>query len=196
MKLKQEVTMNIRRLRESDITVMVEAFARANWPKTAIMFKKYLEEQQNGTRLIWLAYVDNQFAGYVTLLWQSQYKSFASAGIPEIMDLNVLPSFRNQGVGAQLLQRAEQEAATRGDIVGLGVGLYAGDDGGYGSAQRLYVKRGYVPDGKGITYNYQPTIPGNSYLLDDDLVLWFTKELKKNLASFLEIHLYVAQKLI
>jgi hypothetical protein len=76
-----------------------------------------------------------------------------------------------------LLDIAEKEAATKSEVVGIGVGLYAGEDGGYGSAQRLYVKRGYIPDGKGVTYNYQHTIPGNSYPLDDDLVLWFTKKL-------------------
>ena len=54
----------------------------------------------------------------------------------------------------------------------------AGAVGGYGAAQRLYIKRGYIPDGKGVTYNYEPTIPGNSYPLDDELVLWFTKKLK------------------
>ncbi len=77
-----------------------------------------------------------------------------------------------------LLDIAESKAATRQDTVGIGVGLYAGEDGGYGSAQRLYVKRGYIPDGKGVTYNYHPTTPGKSYFLDDDLVLWFTKTLK------------------
>ncbi len=63
-------------------------------------------------------------------------------------------------------------------MVGIGVGLYAGEDGGYGAAQRLYVKRGYIPDGKGVTYNYHPTTPGNNYSLDDDLILWFTKKLR------------------
>jgi hypothetical protein len=82
------------------------------------------------------------------------------------------------GVGSQLLDLAEKEAATKSGAVGIGVGLYTGEDGGYGAAQRLYVKRGYIPDGKGVTYNYQPTIPGNSYRLDDELVLWFTKKLK------------------
>lgn len=77
-----------------------------------------------------------------------------------------------------LLDIAEKEAATRSDVVGIGVGLYAGVEGGYGAAQRLYVKRGYIPDGKGVTYQYKPTIPGNSYPLDDDLVLWFTKKLR------------------
>lgn len=129
------------------------------------------------------------FAGYVTLKWQSQYQSFKAQNIPEIMDLNVLPDFRKMGIGSLLLDTAEKEAAMRSATIGIGVGLYAGADvslrsdelrpdySGYGAAQRIYVKRGYIPDGKGVTYNYEPTIPGNSYPLDDDLVLWFTKKL-------------------
>ncbi len=128
-----------------------------------------------------MANVHNQFAGYVTLKWQSQYPSFKAENIPEIMDLNVLPAFRKMGIGSLLLDRAEKEAATRSKVVGIGVGLYAGADGGYGPAQRLYVKRGYIPDGKGVTYNYEPTILGNSYPLDDELVLFFTKKLKRDL---------------
>lgn len=42
----------------------------------------------------------------------------------------------------------------------------------------VYVNPGYIPDGKGVRYNYQPTIPGNSYPLDDDLVLMCMKKLK------------------
>lgn len=168
----------IKSFRASDIPIIVDAFGRANWPKPAAIFETYLQEQLTGARLVWVAYVNDQFAGYVTLNWQSQYESFAAARIPEIMGLNVLPPFRKVGVGSMLLDIAEKEAATKSEVVGIGVGLYAGADGGYGSAQRLYVKRGYIPDGKGITYNGQPTIPGHSYPLDDDLVLWFTKELK------------------
>lgn len=93
------------------------------------------------------------------------------------MDLNVLPPFRGNGIGSTLLDTAEKEAGTKKDIVGLGVGLYGGPDGGYGAAQKLYVDRGYVPDGQGVTYNYQTAIPGKSYPLDDDLLLWFTKRL-------------------
>ena len=168
----------IKSFSASDIPIIVDAFGRANWPKPAAIFETYLQEQLTGARLVWVAYVNDQFAGYVTLNWQSQYESFAAARIPEIMDLNVLPPFRKVGVGSMLLDIAEKEAATKSEVVGIGVGLYAGEDGGYGSAQRLYVKRGYIPDGQGVTYNYQPTIPGNSYPLDDDLVLWFTKKLR------------------
>ena len=75
---------------------------------------------------------------------------------------------------------AESEAATRGDVVGIGVGLYGGDDGGYGAAQRLYVAQGYIPDGRGVTYNYRYVVPGSNVQCDDDLVLWFTRQLKRS----------------
>ena len=45
----------------------------------------------------------------------------------------------------------------------------------YGPAQKLYSKLGYSPDGNGITYKGQPAIAGQSYVLDDDLILWLTK---------------------
>ena len=156
---------------------MSEAFSQIGWNKSVSLFEEYLKEAEKAERLVWIGSVDDQFAGYVTLKWSSSYSSFKEQNIPEIMDLNVLPSFRKIGIGSLLLDTAEKEAGTRSEVVGIGVGLYAGEDGGYGAAQRLYVKRGYIPDGKGVTYNYQPTIPGNSYPLDDDLVLWFTRRL-------------------
>jgi GNAT superfamily N-acetyltransferase len=169
--------IQIRPLIREDIAAISEAFNEIGWNKPVSLFEGYLKEQELGARIVWVAHVQDEFAGYVTLNWQSQYESFAAARIPEIMDLNVLPPFRKVRVGSMLLDIAEKEAATKSEVVGIGVGLYAGEDGGYGAAQRLYVKRGYIPDGKGVTYNYEPTIPGNSYPLDDDLVLWFTKRL-------------------
>jgi hypothetical protein len=71
---------------------------------------------------------------------------------------------------------AEQEATIQSDTVGLGVGLYGGSDGGYGAAQKFYINRGYIPDGNGVTYNYQYAIPGKNYRLDDDFVLWLVKK--------------------
>jgi len=181
--------IQIRPLIEEDIATIFEAFNAIGWNKPASLFEGYLKEQELGARIVWVAHFKGEFAGYVTLKWQSGYPSFKAQNIPEIMDLNALPDFRKMGIGSMLLDTAEKEAATRREIVGIGVGLYAGedvslrsnelrpDDNGYGPAQRLYVKRGYIPDGKGVTYNYEPTIPGNSYLLDDDLVLWFLRRL-------------------
>lgn len=160
-----------------DIVAISEAFNQIGWNKPASLFEGYLKEQEAGERIVWMAHVHEQFAGYITLKWQSQYPSFKAQRIPEIMDLNILPCMRKMDIGSLLLDTAEKEVVTRREIVGIGVGLYAGADGGYGPAQRLYVKRGYIPDGKGVTYNYDHTIQGNSYPLDDDLVLWFTKKL-------------------
>lgn len=165
-------------LNPSIIPFVASAFNKIDWNKPASLFEEYLKEQDAGERLVWVAHFKGEFAGYVTLKWQSQYPSFKAQSIPEIMDLNVLPHYRKIGIGSLLLDCAEKEAATKSQAIGIGVGLYAGEDGGYGAAQRLYVKRGYTPDGKGVTCNYKSTIPGNSYPLDDELVLWFTKKLK------------------
>lgn len=167
--------IRIRVLEKEGIQKIVEAFAKANWPKPASIFNQYLQEQDNGERLVWLAYINDAIAGYCTLNFKSKYPAFSGNNIPEIMDLNVLPAFRKLGIGSALLDEAESNV--KNSIVGIGVGLYDG----YGSAQKLYIKRGYVPDGMGITYNYQRIKPGNSYPVDDDLVLWLVKKHKLHL---------------
>lgn len=169
--------ISINLLNKLDIPKIVKAFGDANWHKSTSLFEIYLEEQYNDERLIWVAYYGNQIAGYVTLKWKSYYEQFATTHIPEIMDLNVLPIFRNKGIGSKLLEHAEHTAKTKSSLIGIGVGLYGGSDGGYGPAQRLYVHRGYIPDGKGITYNYKYATAGNSFPLDDELILWLIKKL-------------------
>jgi ribosomal protein S18 acetylase RimI-like enzyme len=104
------------------------------------------------------------------------YLPFADAKIPEIQDLNVLPGFRRRGIATQLLDRAEEEIALRRGVVGISVGLHPG----YNQAQRLYVKRGYIPDGRGVTYRYQPVKEGVQILLDDHLLLHLTKQLVRS----------------
>jgi len=165
----------IRKLEQLDIALIVERFAAHHWPKPASTFDKYLQEQQEGIRQMWLAFDETQFAGYVTLTRESLYQPFRKNKIPEIMDLNVLPPFRNKRIGSLLIETAEQEAFKENDTVGIGVGLYEG----YGQAQKIYICRGYKPDGCGVTYNYRPIEPGKSVCLDDDLILWFTKASNK-----------------
>jgi GNAT superfamily N-acetyltransferase len=137
--------IQIRPLIREDIIAISEAFKQIGWNKPASLFEEYLKEQELGARFVWVAHVHDEFAGYVTLKWQSQYQSFKAQNFPEIMDLNVLPHYRKMGVGSLLLDYAEKEAATKSQTIGIGVGLYAGEYGGYGSAQRLYIKRGYTP---------------------------------------------------
>ncbi len=166
------MSLTIRWIERGDVEPLAAAFAALGWDKPASLYERYLAEQEAGERTVFLAFADGDFAGYVTVLWQSHYPPFREAGIPEVNDFNVLPEFRRQGIGSRLMDAAEQEIARRSPVVGIGVGLYAD----YGSAQRMYVKRGYVPDGRGVTYDFQPVVPGESVPVDDDLVLWFTKQ--------------------
>lgn len=162
---------DIRVLQEDYIAHLVQSFAQAGLSKPVETFIDYLGEQEKGVRCCWVAFSGNQVVGYVTLVWHSEYLPFLDQAIPEIKDLNVFPMFRGKGIGSALLAVAEVEAATRSEIVGIGVGLYAD----YGAAQRLYIRRGYIPDGQGVTYSYQTVTPGSRVRLDDDLVLWFVK---------------------
>ncbi|WP_286344182.1 GNAT family N-acetyltransferase [Frondihabitans sucicola] len=153
---------------------MAAAFFELGWNKPRSQFDTYLEEYRSGERHVLVVDVEGAFAGYVTLVWTSRYEPFAAAGIPEVSDLNVLPGFRRHGLGNALLDAAEALAGTRSDVVGLGVGLLAD----YGPAQRIYVRRGYVPDGRGIMYDEQPVGYAEHIPIDDDATLKFTLALR------------------
>ena len=164
---------SFRKLSKDDITSIVSAFAEIGWSKSASIYQTYLEEQKNNQRSVWVAFKEGAIVGYVTLKWHSENAHFHEKNIPEISDLNVLPKFRKQGIASTLLDLAEDEARKKSASVGIGVGLSVE----YGDAQKLYVRRGYVPDGQGITYNYQSVEWDGTVHLDDDLILWFTKKL-------------------
>lgn len=163
----------IRPLTPADPAALHAAFQELGWDKPVALFERYLAEHAAQVRHCVLAEVDGALAGYVTLAWTSDYPPFAQQGIPEISDLNVLPRHRRAGVAATLLDHIENVAARRSSVVGLGVGLYAD----YGAAQRIYVRRGYLPDGRGVMYANQPVAPGEMLTLDDDATLMFTRRL-------------------
>jgi len=165
------LNLNIRPIQSSDPPVFSAAFTEIGWDKAVEFYQKYLREQENSLRKVLVATVDDQFAGYVTVICQSGYKPFQDAGISEIQDFNVRPKFRKNGIGTALMDRAEELVSERVDIVGIGVGMYAD----YGTAQRMYVKRGYVPDGRGLTYKGRVLEPGEKTVNDDDLILYFVK---------------------
>lgn len=165
--------LSIRALVERDAPMLARAFADAGWPKPVQRFVDYHVEQRCGIRNCWVAWLDAAVAGYVTLHWIPLYAGIAGKGVPEIQDLNVLPAFRRQGIATQLLERAEQLAATRSRTVAIGVGLHPG----HNAAQRLYIKRGYVPDGHGLTYDDRYVQAGEMVRVDEDLVLHLLKEM-------------------
>lgn len=165
--------IHIRLLNESDPEIISTAFREIGWGKPVSQYQRYLAEQAAGTRLCLVATVDAEFAGYVTVNWHPVYAPLACQNVPEIQDLNVIPRFRKQGIGTFLMDRAEKEVAKRSRVVGIAVGLHPG----YNAAQRLYVKRGYIPDGRGVTYGSRYVEEGAHVVLDDDFVLHLTKEI-------------------
>ncbi len=72
------------------------------------------------------------------------------------------------------MDKAESEIARVGPVAGIGVGMTPD----YGAAQRMYVLRGYVPDGRGLHYRGHYPEYGEQITVDDDLALYLTKELK------------------
>jgi GNAT superfamily N-acetyltransferase len=165
----------IRAMGESDPEVISAAFSAIGWDKPPALYRHYLAQQQEGRRLAWVAEWQGEFAGYVTLLWTSAYGPFAERQVPEVADLNVLPQHRRQGIGNALLDQAESAASARSAVVGIGVGLYAD----YGAAQRIYARRGYLPDGRGIIYRNQPVEPGAVVRIDDDATLMLTRPARR-----------------
>lgn len=166
--------MNIRRLNDNDAETIAAAFAAQGWNKPAAQYRRYAVEQAEGRRVTLLAEVDGVFAGYLNVVWESDYAAFREARIPEIADFNVLERFQRRGIGSALMDAAEALIAERSPVAGIGVGMTAD----YGKAQILYVRRGYVPDGRGLDSHGKPVEYGASVPVDDDLVLYLARQLR------------------
>ncbi|WP_338854963.1 GNAT family N-acetyltransferase [Clostridium perfringens] len=92
--------------------------------------------------------------------------------MPTLRDFNVLEKYQNKGIGTALLDKIEDTVKEYSKSICLGVGLHSG----YGSAQRMYIKRGYIPDGSGVWYNNMLLEQNAQCRNDDDLVLYLIKE--------------------
>ncbi|MQC26569.1 MAG: GNAT family N-acetyltransferase [Chloroflexi bacterium] len=173
------VNVEIRELMKSDIDSIVASFAQLGWNKLERQYRAYFAEQKAGERLVLIGILDGGFVGYLTIVWKSAYDPFRKEEIPEIMDLNVLPKYRRQGIATQLMDGAEEKIANRHRHAGLGIGMTAD----YGAAQRLYVLRGYLPDGQGLAYDGKTLDFGDNAHVDDSLTLYFTKVLVPGLSN-------------
>lgn len=167
-----KTTCSIRKMQESDIKELSRGFIRQGWPSREEILTRYFKEQESGEREVLVAEVEGAVAGYITILPCAKQGPFAEI-YPELSDFNVFEPFQNQGIGNLLLEEAEKRVRLISDKVTLGVGLHSG----YGPAQRLYIKRGYIPDGTGVWYqNHQPAM--NAVCEDiGELVLYLSKNL-------------------
>ncbi len=153
---------------------MAKAFTQQSWDKPVSQYEAYLREGREGKRVNLVAEHQGEFAGYVTIVWASGYPPFLEAGIPEIVDFNVLIKFRRSGIGTKLMDEAERLISIRSPVAGLGVCLHSD----YGAAQVLYAKRGYVPDGRGAYSRGKFVMYGDQVVIDDDLAIYLIKRLR------------------
>ena len=98
--MKDAVSIHVRLLEEGDAPGIAAAFQNMGWNRPATQYERYFHEQVGGTRTCFVATLDGQFAGYVTVNWQPAYAGFADLNIPEIQDLNVLTAYRRKGVAS------------------------------------------------------------------------------------------------
>ena len=162
---------SIRKMQESDIKDLSQGFINQGWPGRGEILARYFLEQECGEREVLVAEVEGALAGYITILPIAKQGPFAEI-YPELSDFNVFEPFQNQGIGNLLMEEAEKRVKLISDKVTLGVGLHSG----YGPAQRLYIKRGYIPDGTGVWYRNQPLEMNAISQNNDDLVLYLVKE--------------------
>ena len=167
-----KTTCSIRKMQESDIKELSRGFISQGWPGREEILARYFLEQECGEREVLVAEVEGALAGYITILPCAKQGPFAEI-YPELSDFNVFEPFQNQGIGNLLMEEAEKRVKLISDKVTLGVGLHSG----YGPAQRLYIKRGYIPDGTGVWYqNHRPAM--NAVCEDiGELVLYLSKNL-------------------
>lgn len=138
------MNIKIRLLEARDIQLIVSLMHDiGSLGKTTSVYEGYLDEQNKGERVVIVAFSEEDFVGHVTIIWHSSYLPFAEKNIPEISDISVMPVYRRRGIGSTLMDEAEKRIFERSDAAGIGFGISAD----YGAAQRMFVKRGYIPDG-------------------------------------------------
>src|ERR1700742_2824603 len=136
--------------------------------------RTYLAEHSEPEGASLIATRDTEVLGYVAIVWESNYEGFRSRGIPLLHQISVAERYRRQGVATALMDAAEGLARDRGvATLGITVGLF--DE--YGPAQRMYARRGYVPDGRGACLDHRPLRHGEQVTVDHDLIMWLTKDL-------------------
>lgn len=163
--------ISIHTLQPRDCLTISQAFAAQGWNKPVSQYERYLEHQNAQTRKVLVAETKGEFAGYLVIQWNSDYLPFKAKGIPEIIDLNVLQKFQRNKVATVLMDEAERQIKQVSPVAGIGFGLTKD----YGPAQIMYIKRGYLPNGRGIVKASKSLEYGQRVTIDDDLVMYLTK---------------------
>lgn len=166
-------SVRIRSMALPDAQVIYDTYLSYGWHPSLETYQNYYREQEEGKRLVFIAEYEGRVSGLCTLVLDPDGGPWAHRGFPEIVDLCVFFDVHRKGIGTKLLDAAEREAKKRADMVYLAVGVHSG----YGEAQRMYVKRGYIPDGNGAWYQGKILDQYAPCRNDDDLLLYLSKAL-------------------
>src|SRR5215211_543621 len=101
-------------------------------------------------------YKNSELVGILTIRWKSRNPFLREANIPLFQNIEIRSDLRGRGHGGELMAKAEDFVSSRSDRVAICVSLSEA----YGPAQRLYAKRGFIPDGRGFTKVTEPGIAG------------------------------------
>ena len=165
----------IRSMEEADARVFTDELTAQGWHPDIAGYRARLDDQSRGKCAALTAVYEGCPAGYVYVYLRAEEGPFMGKGWPVIVDFNVLKKYQGRGIGSGLMDAAERIAGRYADTVCLGVGLC----GSYGAAQRMYVKRGYIPDGSGVWYRGRQCVQYETVCtVDDDLILFLSKKLR------------------
>ena len=165
--------IRIRSMAPEDAGTLYETYLSYGWHPKLETYENYYRDQQEGTRIVLIAEYRGEVKGQCTLDLHPTEGPWIGEGIPEIVDLTVFFDAHRRGIGNRLLDVAESEAGRIADRVYLAVGVHSG----YGPAQRIYARRGYIPDGSGVWYRGKVLEQYAPCVNDDDLVLFLSKRL-------------------
>lgn len=163
----------IRSMEIDDAKIIYETYLSYGWNPSMQTYQDYYKEQKENKRKVFIAEYEGEVSGLCTLVMNPTEGPLGGYGYPEIVDLTVFFHVHNKGIGNKLLDVCEREAAKVADTVYLAVGVHSG----YGAAQRIYFKRGYIPDGSGVWYKGKQLEQYASCCNDDDLLLFMSKNL-------------------
>ena len=129
------------------------------------------QDKQECSALI--ALYNGKAAGYVFLYYKCRWGGLANCDIPSVVDLIVFEKYRRNKIATVLMDAAEDIAKKYCNKIYLDVCLNAE----HGPAQRLYTKRGYIPDGKGVYYDGKVCETDADCKNNDELTLCLIKNL-------------------
>lgn len=166
---RKEEQLIIRDLEEKDIHLLDEALEDQHWNKRTEVYQQRLINQDQSRFYSFVAIYQGQRAGTVNLYLHKDIGPYKD--VAYIEDLLVFEKFQRQKIASRLMDVVEQIAFEHHQIIVLAVGLHQG----YGKAQRLYIKRGYIPDGSGAWYQQDIARPYTHILNDDHFVVYLEK---------------------